>query len=554
MSIRERLSGNEAVATAMKQINPDVVAAFPITPSTEIPQYFSTFVSNGQVDTEFVAVESEHSAMSACIGAEAAGARAMTATSANGLSLMWEMIYIASSLRLPIVLSLVNRAVSGPLNIHNDHSDAMGVRDAGWVMLFSENNQEAYDNTIMAHRIAEHKDVQLPLMICQDGFITSHSIENIELIEDDKVKEFVGEYHPEHYLLNKKEPIAVGPLDLQAYLFEHKFQQAEAMRNAKKVILEVSKDFEKMTGRHYSLFEEYNMKDAEIAIVCMNSTAGTTKFVVDKLRAQGVKAGLLKIRVYRPFPGEEVAKALKHVKAVAVLDKADSLNAIGGALFEDVVSSLYVNKVSVPVVNYVYGIGGRDTKASDIESVYTDLLEIKENGKIDGILHAIAHANTEDLRNDFINTSRDGYAHAQDVSAYSLVAILRMAKEKDMLNEGASVVAYTYFGSEKAVEGYNVMGVAKAALEASIRYLSVDLGKIGCRVNGISAGPIKTLSAKGIKDFGSILDVVESRAPLHRNVTIKEVGDATAFLFSDLSSAITGEVIHVDNGFSCVGV
>lgn len=384
MSIRERLSGNEAVATAMKQINPDVVAAFPITPSTEIPQYFSTFVSNGQVDTEFVAVESEHSAMSACIGAEAAGARAMTATSANGLSLMWEMIYIASSLRLPIVLSLVNRAVSGPLNIHNDHSDAMGVRDAGWIMLFSENNQEAYDNTIMAHRIAEHKDVQLPLMVCQDGFITSHSIENIELIEDDKVKEFVGEYHPEHYLLNKKEPIAVGPLDLQAYLFEHKFQQAEAMRNAKKVILEVSKDFEKMTGRHYSLFEEYNMEDAEIAIVCMNSTAGTTKFVVDKLRAQGIKAGLLKIRVYRPFPGEEVAKALEHVKAVAVLDKADSLNAIGGALFEDVVSSLYVNKKDVPVVNYVYGIGGRDTKSNDIEDVFNDLQKIvKNNGKID---------------------------------------------------------------------------------------------------------------------------------------------------------------------------
>ena len=382
MSIRERLSGNEAVATAMKQINPDVVAAFPITPSTEIPQYFSTFVSNGSVDTEFVAVESEHSAMSACVGAQAAGARAMTATSANGLSLMWEMIYIASSLRLPIVLSLVNRAVSGPLNIHNDHSDAMGVRDAGWIMLFSENCQEAYDNTIMANRIAEHKNVQLPLMVCQDGFITSHSIENIELIEDDKVKEFVGKYEPEHYLLNKKEPIAVGPLDLQAYLFEHKFQQAEAMRNAKQVILDVSKDFEKMTGRHYSLFEEYKMNDAEVAIVCMNSTAGTTKFVVDSLREKGIKAGLLKIRVYRPFPSEEVAKALSHLKAVAVLDKSDSLNAAGGALFEDVVSSLYVNNISIPVINYIYGIGGRDTKSDDIESVYTDLLDIKENGKI----------------------------------------------------------------------------------------------------------------------------------------------------------------------------
>ena len=383
MSIRERLSGNEAAATAMKQINPDVVAAFPITPSTEIPQYFSTFVDNGLVDTEFVAVESEHSAMSACIGAEAAGARAMTATSANGLSLMWEMIYIASSLRLPIVMSLVNRAVSGPLNIHNDHSDAMGVRDAGWIMLFSENNQEAYDNLLMAHKIAENKNVMLPLMVCQDGFITSHSIENIELVEDDKVKEFVGTYKPEHYLLNKNEPIAVGPLDLQAYLFEHKAQQAEAMKNAKQVILDVAKDFEKMTGRKYSLFEEYKLDDAEIAIVCMNSTAGTTKFVVDQLREQGIKAGLLKLRVFRPFPVEEIAKALSHLKAIAVLDKADSLNAAGGALFEDVTSAMYVNNIHVPAVNYVYGIGGRDTKADDIESVYTDLSEIVKTGKID---------------------------------------------------------------------------------------------------------------------------------------------------------------------------
>lgn len=383
MSIRERLSGNEAVATAMKQINPDVVAAFPITPSTEIPQYFSTFVSNGQVDTEFVAVESEHSAMSACIGAEAAGARAMTATSANGLSLMWEMIYIASSLRLPIVLSLVNRAVSGPLNIHNDHSDAMGVRDSGWIMLFSENNQEAYDNTIMAHRIAENKDVMLPLMICQDGFITSHSIENIELIEDSKVKEFVGEYHPEHYLLNKKEPIAVGPLDLQAYLFEHKYQQAEAMKNAKKVIKEVSEDFEKLTGRSYSFFEEYKSQDADYIIVCMNSTAGTTKFVVDKLREKGIKAGLIKVRMFRPFPAEEIAEALKNAKSIAVLDKADSLNGAGGALFEDVTASMFTSKIFVPTINYIYGIGGRDTKVEDIESVFNDLSNIDKNKKVE---------------------------------------------------------------------------------------------------------------------------------------------------------------------------
>ena len=258
----------------------------------------------------------------------------------------------------------------------------MGVRDSGWIMLFSENNQEAYDNTIMAHRIAENKDVMLPLMICQDGFITSHSIENIELIEDSKVKEFVGEYHPEHYLLNKKEPIAVGPLDLQAYLFEHKYQQAEAMRNAKKVIKEVAEDFEKWTGRKYEFFEKYKLDDAEIAIVCMNSTAGTTKAVVDKLREQGVKAGLLKVRMYRPFPAEEIAEALQGLKAVAILDKADSLNSAGGALFEDVTSAMYVNKKQVPMVNYVYGIGGRDTTEKQLESVYSDLAEIVQSGNV----------------------------------------------------------------------------------------------------------------------------------------------------------------------------
>ncbi|NLC87233.1 MAG: pyruvate ferredoxin oxidoreductase [Clostridiaceae bacterium] len=382
MGIRERLSGNEASAIAMKQINPDVVAAFPITPSTEIPQYFSSFVSNGKVDTEFVAVESEHSAMSACIGAEAAGSRAMTATSSNGLAYMWEMVHIASSSRLPIVMPLVNRAISGPLNIHNDHSDAMGIRDAGWIMLFSENNQEAYDNLIMAHRIAEHKDVMLPLTVCQDGFITSHSIENIELIEDEKVKEFVGQYHPEHYLLNSKEPIAVGPMDLQAYLFEHKYAEHQAMKNAKKVILEVAKEFEKMTGRSYGLFEEYKLDDCDVAIVCMNSTAGTTKVVVDELREKGIKAGLLKLRVFRPFPQEEIAKALSKVKAVAVLDKAESLSSCGGPLFTEVTSAMYVNNLNVPTAGYIYGIGGRDTTTKDISSVYEDLLEVVKTGKI----------------------------------------------------------------------------------------------------------------------------------------------------------------------------
>ena len=384
MSIRERLSGNEAVANAMRQINPDVVAAFPITPSTEVPQYFSTFVNNGQVDTEFVPVESEHSAMSACIGASATGARVMTATSANGLSLMWEMLYIASSLRLPIVMTCVNRAVSGPLNIHNDHSDSMGARDSGWIQLYCETNQEAYDNILMANRIAEHLDVQLPVMVCYDGFITSHSIENIELLEDDLAKNFVGKYNPEHYLLNAKEPIAVGPLDVQPYLFEHKYQQANGMRNAKKVIKEVSEEFEKLTGRKYEFIEKYKMEDAELVIVVLNSTAGTAKDTIDMLREKGMKVGLVKPRVFRPFPAEEIAEALKDAKAVAILDKADGLNGVGGPLFTDVTSAMVVNGVVAPkVVNYIYGIGGRDVKVDDIEKVYYDLEEIAKSDKVE---------------------------------------------------------------------------------------------------------------------------------------------------------------------------
>ena len=255
MSIKERLSGNEAVAYAMKQINPDVVPVYPITPSTEIPQYFSSFVANGTVDTEFVPVESEHSAMSAAIGASAAGARVMSATSSQGLALMYEMLYIASGMRLPIVLTCVNRAISAPINIHNDHSDSMGARDCGFIQLYCETNQEAYDNIIMAVRIAEQ--AKLPVMVCYDGFITSHSVENIELLEDDKVKAFVGEYTPEHYLLNPDEHISMGPLDLQNYFFEHRKQLADAMIEAKDIIAKVSKEFGDISGRYYTEFESY---------------------------------------------------------------------------------------------------------------------------------------------------------------------------------------------------------------------------------------------------------------------------------------------------------
>ena len=356
MAIRERLSGNEAVAIAMRQINPDVMAAFPITPSTEIPQYFSTFVSNGLVDTEFVPVESEHSAMSACIGSEAAGARTLTATSSCGLALMWEELYVAASDRLPIALACVNRALSGPININCDHSDSMGARDSGWIQIYSENNQEAYDNFVQAYRIAEHKDVRLPIMICQDGFITSHAVENINLLEDKEVKDFVGEYNPEEYLLNEDHSMAVGPYDTPAFYMEHKKQQAVAMENAKQVILDVAAEFEKLSGRKYGLFETYKLDDAEMALVIINSAAGTAKDAVDRLRAEGKKVGLLKIRVFRPFPAEEIAEALKNVKVIAVMDRCEGFSSQGGPLGAEVKSALFTAGSTAKVVDYVYGI------------------------------------------------------------------------------------------------------------------------------------------------------------------------------------------------------
>lgn len=380
MARRDRLSGNEAVAEALRQINPDVMAAFPITPSTEIPQYFSKFVANGQVDSEFIPVESEHSAMSAVIGAEAAGARSVTATSSAGMALMWEELYLAASNRLPCVLTLVNRALSGPININCDHSDSMGARDSGWIQIYAENNQEAYDNLVMAYRIAEHKKVMLPVMICQDGFITSHAVENITLLEDDEVKDFVGEYEPENYLLNPECPMAVGPYSVTNYYFEAKRAQAEALKNAKQVTLDVAKEYAKISGREYGLFEEYKMDDAELAVVIIGSAAGTTKQAVDELRKDGVKAGLVKIRLFRPFPAEEIAQSLKGCKAIAVMDRTESYNDNCGPLGAEVTTALYRAGATPKVLNYVYGLGGRDVRVDDMKGIYAELGEIA-NGK-----------------------------------------------------------------------------------------------------------------------------------------------------------------------------
>lgn len=383
MARKDRLSGNEAVAEALRQINPDVMAAFPITPSTEIPQYFSKLVANGQVDSEFIPVESEHSAMSAVIGSQSAGARSVTATSSAGMALMWEELYLAASNRLPCVLTLVNRALSGPININCDHSDSMGARDSGWIQIYAENNQEVYDNLCMAYRIAEHKDVMLPVMICQDGFITSHAVENIVLNEDEDVKNFVGEYNPENSLLNPECPMAVGPYSVTNYYFEAKRAQAEALKNAKQVTLDVAKEYAKISGREYGLFEEYKMDDAEYAVVIIGSAAGTAKDAVDELREQGIKAGLIKIRLFRPFPAEEIAESLKNIKAVALMDRTESYNDNCGPIGSEVTTALYRAGSTALAVNYVYGLGGRDVKVSDMVEVYKELVKTAEAGKIE---------------------------------------------------------------------------------------------------------------------------------------------------------------------------
>ncbi len=375
-------TGDQATAEAMRQIEPDVVAAYPITPQTEIVMTFAQFVADGKVKTELIPVESEHSAMSACVGAGAAGARTMTATSANGLALMWEIVYITSSTRLPIVMPVVNRALSAPINIHCDHSDTMGARDSGWLQIYCENAQEVYENTILAIKIAEHKDILLPIMVCQDGFITSHAVENIEIFDDKKVKDYIGEYKPRAPLLDVDKPVTYGPLDLQDYYFEHKRQQSEAVKNALEIIPKILVDFNKTFNRKCDFIEEYKLNDAEIAIVVLSSTAGAGKVTVDKLREKGIKAGLLRPQFFRPFPADRIIKALKGKKAVTVLDRAESFSGHGGPLFNEIRSALYGQENGPIIKNAIYGLGGRDIFIKDIEGIFKDLEDIAKSGKV----------------------------------------------------------------------------------------------------------------------------------------------------------------------------
>ena len=380
---RVALTGNEAGALAMKQIRPDVVAAYPITPQTELMQQFAQYVADGAVDTEMILVESEHSAMSAIIGAAATGVRAMTATSANGLALMWEMLYIAAGYRLPLTMMLVSRSLGGPINIHCDHSDAMGARDAGWIQLFAENAQEVYDNGLMAIRIAEHPDVLLPVMTVQDGFITSHTTAVVSTIDDGSVAEFVGRYRPERSLADLERPLTYGAIVLPDYYMDIKRQQAAVMDRVPGVVAQVAEEYADLTGRKYEPFEMYRMDDAEIAVVLLGSAAGTAKDAIDLIREEeGIRVGLVKVRVFRPFPSVEIAEVLARAGLVVAMDRAIAFGAPLGALAEDVAASLSMERRVPPLVNYIYGLGGRDITIEDFLDLFRESAEIAATGTV----------------------------------------------------------------------------------------------------------------------------------------------------------------------------
>ncbi|HEY5548251.1 MAG TPA: transketolase C-terminal domain-containing protein [Coriobacteriia bacterium] len=370
-------TGNTLVAEAIRQCSPDVIPAYPITPQTTVVEELAKFVANGRMHAEYINVESEHSAMSAAVGASAAGARVATATSSQGLALMWEELHIAAGMRLPIVMFNANRALSAPINIHCDHGDVMGARDTGWIILFAETAQEAYDNTVMSFRIAEHPDVLLPVMTTADGFITTHSIDRAQIMDDDTVAAFVGDYVPENALLDTENPVCHGSFaGLGGPYFEFKKSQRMAIERSRDVIKSVGAEWAEISGRPFGMVETWGMEDADVAVVVIGSTAGNARHVARGLRAQGVKAGVVKVRCFRPFPSTELADALKGVKAVAVLDRAESFGAEGGPLFLEVRSALYDLDTRVPVVDYIYGLGGADVKTELIDRVFSDLSDI----------------------------------------------------------------------------------------------------------------------------------------------------------------------------------
>ncbi|MDY5872883.1 MAG: pyruvate ferredoxin oxidoreductase [Candidatus Methanomethylophilaceae archaeon] len=368
------INGDSAVALAWKQIDPDVCAAYPITPQTIIVEKFSDYVADGDVGTEFVCVESEHSALTVCTGSCSAGARTFTATSSQGLAYMWEMLPITSAMRVPLVMAVANRAISGPININNDHGDVMSARDCGWIQIFAENVQEAYDNAIIAPRIAEHPDVQLPIMTNLDGFILTHAIERMTPLDDAVVKKFVGEFKPFKPLLDYKNPVSHGLMDGPDFYYEHKYQMVQAMEKSFAVIEQVFADFKKISGREYHIVEQYRCDDAEYVAVVLGSSYGTMKAAVDELREKkGLKVGVCMPRIFRPWPAEQLAKILDGKKAIIVMDKHLSVGAYG-PMYPEVAAALIKCKKVPAAYNYIYGLGGKDTKVSGFEGVFEDVI------------------------------------------------------------------------------------------------------------------------------------------------------------------------------------
>ncbi len=382
------LTGDEAVAYAVKQSDVDVVAAYPITPQTIIVERFSEYVHNGEVDTEFVCTESEHSALTACLAASTTGVRTFTASASAGLALMHEILYVTSGCRAPVVMAIANRALSAPINIHCDHADSMVERDACWIQLYAENSQEVYDSVIQAFRIAEHPDILLPAMVMLDAFFLSHTLENVKVLADKDVHKFVGtrqipmvsghEGKLVSFKLDPKNPLTMGPLALYDYYFEHKRQQEKAMERAIQIIKQVHDEYGKISGRRYGngLIEPYRLEDAEIATICVGSTAGTTKIVVDQLRAKGIKAGSLRLRTYRPLPVQDIINSLENVKAIGVMDRSHSFGSHGGPIFHEIRNILYDAPIHPHVVSYIYGLGGRDMPQNLIHQIYNELEKI----------------------------------------------------------------------------------------------------------------------------------------------------------------------------------
>jgi pyruvate ferredoxin oxidoreductase alpha subunit len=377
------MDGNSAIAEAVKQVNPDVVVVHPITPATPMAEKIASFVANGQMDTEIVNVESGHSAISGCIGASAAGGRVFTASSSQGLISMHEVLYIAASLRLPIVSGVADRALSAPENLYADHSEAMAERDRGWIQLFSENPQEAYDNLVQAYKIAEHLSVRTPVMVGMDAFSTSHCLENLSIEPAAEVDSFLGKFVPAVSLLDSEHPVTIGSHAFSDYYFEHKANQWQGIEEARKVIKEVGKEFGDRFGRYYGFFESYKMEDADFVLLLMGSAAGTAKEAVDQLRSQGEKVGLLKLRVLRPFPYREIIENLSNCIAVAILDRAFSPGTLGGPLFNETRAALYDAPRKPLIFPYIYGLGGRDLGITHLVKIFK---EIKENVETDDVL------------------------------------------------------------------------------------------------------------------------------------------------------------------------